>query len=52
MSLESVRLWLAAHAPDLRLIEAHDSTATVLDAARTLGVEPRAHREDAERPRR
>jgi prolyl-tRNA editing enzyme YbaK/EbsC (Cys-tRNA(Pro) deacylase) len=40
MSLETVRSWLAEHAPDLRLIEAHDSTATVDDAARTLGVEP------------
>ena len=40
MSLESVRLWLDRHAPDVRLIEAHDSTATVLDAAATLGVEP------------
>jgi prolyl-tRNA editing enzyme YbaK/EbsC (Cys-tRNA(Pro) deacylase) len=40
MSGESVKAWLAAHAPDVRLIEAHDSTATVLDAARTLGVEP------------
>ena len=40
MSLESVRAWLAAHAPDLPLIEAHASTATVDDAARALGVEP------------
>jgi prolyl-tRNA editing enzyme YbaK/EbsC (Cys-tRNA(Pro) deacylase) len=40
MSLESVRTWLAEHAPDVRLIEAHASTATVLDAAATLGVEP------------
>ena len=40
MSLESVRAWLAAHAPELRLIEAHASTATVDDAARALGVEP------------
>lgn len=40
MSLESVRAWLADHAPDVRLIEAHGSTATVLDAAETLGVEP------------
>jgi prolyl-tRNA editing enzyme YbaK/EbsC (Cys-tRNA(Pro) deacylase) len=40
MSFESVRAWLAEHAPDLRLIEAHASTATVLDAAETLGVEP------------
>ena len=40
MSFESVRAWLAENAPDLRLIEAHDSTATVEDAARTLGVEP------------
>ena len=40
MSLESVKAWLAANAPDVRLIEAHGSTATVLDAAATLGVEP------------
>lgn len=40
MSHESVRAWLADHAPDLRLIEAHASTATVADAAETLGVAP------------
>ncbi len=40
MSLESVRAWLAEHAPDLRLIEAHATTATVDDAARALGVAP------------
>jgi prolyl-tRNA editing enzyme YbaK/EbsC (Cys-tRNA(Pro) deacylase) len=40
MSLESVRAWLAEHAPDLRLIEGHQSTATVAEAAATLGVGP------------
>ena len=40
MSAESVRSWLADHAPDVRVIDAHDSTATVADAAATLGVEP------------
>lgn len=40
MSLESVRAWLGAHAPDLRLIEGHQSTATVAEAAATLGVGP------------
>lgn len=40
MSLESVRQWLAATAPHLRLIEVEDSTATVETAARALGVEP------------
>ena len=40
MSVESVRAWLAEHAPDLRLIDVEDSTATVNDAARALGVEP------------
>jgi prolyl-tRNA editing enzyme YbaK/EbsC (Cys-tRNA(Pro) deacylase) len=40
MSLESVRAWLAEHAPDLRLIELEDTTATVETAARALGVEP------------
>ena len=40
MSLESVKAWLASNAPDLKLIEAQDSTATVETAASTLGVEP------------
>lgn len=40
MSLESVRAWLAEHAPDLPLIEVAESTATVETAARALGVEP------------
>ena len=40
MSLESVRAWLAANAPDLRVIEAQESTATVESAARALGVAP------------
>ena len=40
MSLESVRAWLAAEAPDLRLIEVEESTATVETAANALGVEP------------
>jgi prolyl-tRNA editing enzyme YbaK/EbsC (Cys-tRNA(Pro) deacylase) len=40
MSAESVRDWLTAHAPDLRLIEVEDSTATVDEAAQALGVEP------------
>jgi prolyl-tRNA editing enzyme YbaK/EbsC (Cys-tRNA(Pro) deacylase) len=40
MSLESVRQWLAKNAPDLRLIELEQTTATVDTAARALGVEP------------
>jgi prolyl-tRNA editing enzyme YbaK/EbsC (Cys-tRNA(Pro) deacylase) len=40
MTLESVRAWLAKHAPDLPLIEVAESTATVETAARALGVEP------------
>jgi len=40
MSAQSVRTWLAEHAPDLRLIEVEDSTATVDTAAKALGVEP------------
>ena len=40
MSLETVRAWLAEHAPDLALIEVGESTATVETAARALGVEP------------
>jgi prolyl-tRNA editing enzyme YbaK/EbsC (Cys-tRNA(Pro) deacylase) len=40
MGVESVRAWLAAHAPDLELIETEESTATVAEAAAALGVEP------------
>ena len=40
MSEHSARAWLAENAPDLRFIEAHDTTATVETAARTLGVLP------------
>jgi prolyl-tRNA editing enzyme YbaK/EbsC (Cys-tRNA(Pro) deacylase) len=40
MSLESVRAWLAANAPDLLLIEVEGTTATVDTAAVALGVEP------------
>lgn len=40
MSLESVRAWLAANAPDLPVIEVAESTATVVEAAAALGVEP------------
>jgi prolyl-tRNA editing enzyme YbaK/EbsC (Cys-tRNA(Pro) deacylase) len=40
MSLASVREWLAENAPDLRLIEVAESTATVETAAKALGVEP------------
>jgi prolyl-tRNA editing enzyme YbaK/EbsC (Cys-tRNA(Pro) deacylase) len=40
MSLESARAWLADHAPELQLIETHETTATVETAARALGVEP------------
>ena len=40
MSLESVKAWVAEHAPDLALIDGHGSPATVADAAETLGVEP------------
>ncbi|MEQ1543139.1 MAG: YbaK/EbsC family protein [Novosphingobium sp.] len=40
MSRESVLAWLAAHAPELRLIEQSASTATVAEAAAVLGVEP------------
>ena len=32
--------WLAAHAPDLRMIEVEESTATVGEAAAALKVEP------------
>jgi prolyl-tRNA editing enzyme YbaK/EbsC (Cys-tRNA(Pro) deacylase) len=40
MSLDSVRAWLGAHAPDLAIIEAAGSTATVAEAAAALGVAP------------
>lgn len=40
MSFETARTWLAEHAPDLRLIDHSRSTATVLEAADVLGVEP------------
>jgi prolyl-tRNA editing enzyme YbaK/EbsC (Cys-tRNA(Pro) deacylase) len=40
VSLESVRAWLAAYAPDLPIIETAESTATVDAAAQALGVEP------------
>ena len=40
MSARSVRDWLAANAPDVRLIEVEESTATVDEAAKALGVEP------------
>ena len=40
MSLESVKIWLAENAPDLKLIEVDESTATVESAAKALGVVP------------
>lgn len=40
MSLEAVRTWLSQNAPDLRLIEVEETTATVETAAKALGVEP------------
>jgi len=40
MSLESVRRWLAANGPDLRLLELEETTATVDTAAKAIGVEP------------
>jgi len=40
MSLESVRAFLALHAPDIAIIDQGASTATVAEAAETLGVLP------------
>ena len=40
MSAESVRRWIAEHAPDLPIIEVEGTTATVATAADALGVEP------------
>jgi prolyl-tRNA editing enzyme YbaK/EbsC (Cys-tRNA(Pro) deacylase) len=40
MSAESVRVWVAANAPDLEIIEVEESTATVATAAAALKVQP------------
>jgi prolyl-tRNA editing enzyme YbaK/EbsC (Cys-tRNA(Pro) deacylase) len=40
MSLDSVRAFLAAKAPDIAIIEMESSTATVAQAAEAHGVEP------------
>lgn len=40
MSLESVKIWLAENAPDLKLIELEETTATVETAASALKVAP------------
>ncbi len=40
MALESVRAFLAKHAPGVPIIDQGRSTATVMEAAQTLGVEP------------
>jgi prolyl-tRNA editing enzyme YbaK/EbsC (Cys-tRNA(Pro) deacylase) len=40
MSLDSVRAYLAEHAPDIEILEATSSTATVALAAAAHGVEP------------
>lgn len=40
MSEQSVRDYLAAHAPDIEIIDQGKSTATVAEAAEALGVEP------------
>jgi prolyl-tRNA editing enzyme YbaK/EbsC (Cys-tRNA(Pro) deacylase) len=40
MSLDSVRAFLAAHAPDIAIIDQGVSTATVAEAAVALGVAP------------
>jgi prolyl-tRNA editing enzyme YbaK/EbsC (Cys-tRNA(Pro) deacylase) len=40
MSLESVRAFLAANVPEAAIIDQGRSTATVLEAAETLGVVP------------
>ncbi|GBQ21210.1 hypothetical protein AA0472_0376 [Acetobacter estunensis NRIC 0472] len=39
MSRESVEAWLREHAPDVLIIEQGASTATVAEAAETLGVQ-------------
>ena len=40
MSADSVRAWIAAHAPDLEMITVEGTTATVATAAAALNVEP------------
>jgi prolyl-tRNA editing enzyme YbaK/EbsC (Cys-tRNA(Pro) deacylase) len=40
VSEQSVRAWLAEHAPELLFIEVEDTTATVETAAKALAVEP------------
>ena len=40
MSLESVRAFFAANAPDIAVMESPDSSATVILAAAAFGVEP------------
>jgi prolyl-tRNA editing enzyme YbaK/EbsC (Cys-tRNA(Pro) deacylase) len=40
LSAESAHAWLAAHAPELVVIDQSASTATVAEAAEALGVEP------------
>ncbi|MDB5668240.1 MAG: cys-tRNA(pro)/cys-tRNA(cys) deacylase [Alphaproteobacteria bacterium] len=40
MALEDVRAFLALHAPDIAIIDQGASTATVAEAAETLGVDP------------
>ena len=40
MSEASVRAWFVANAPDIAIIDQGVSTATVLEAAQALGVEP------------
>ncbi|MEO7655649.1 MAG: YbaK/EbsC family protein [Sphingomicrobium sp.] len=40
MGSRRVKDWLGLHAPELRLIEVEQSTATVAEAAAALGVEP------------
>jgi len=40
MSLQSVRAFLAEHAPDIEILEKGTSTATVVEAAEAHGVQP------------
>jgi prolyl-tRNA editing enzyme YbaK/EbsC (Cys-tRNA(Pro) deacylase) len=40
VSAQSVRAWIAHHAPDLSIIEVEGTTATVATAAESLGVLP------------
>jgi hypothetical protein len=52
MSLESVRAFLQANAPDIKIIETDDSSSTVQLAAKAHGIDRRRSRNDLSQNRR